>query len=77
VADLLYNKWLVDVPKMMDLAVLYAPGSSQLVRQLLQQLLTLQPRYAQVGVQLAGSLLHCAGLLACFVVNNSCQVLVL
>lgn len=48
VADLLYNKWLMDVPKMMDLAVLYAPGSAQLVQQLLHQLLVLQPRYAQV-----------------------------
>lgn len=45
---MLYNKWLVDVPKMMDLAVLYAPGSSQLVQQLLHQLLMLQPKYAQV-----------------------------
>jgi len=38
----------MDVPKMMDLAVLYAPGSAQLVQQLLHQLLVLQPRYAQV-----------------------------
>lgn len=47
-ADLLYSKWLVDVPRMMDLAVLYAPGSTQLVQQLLHQLLMLQPKYAQV-----------------------------
>jgi hypothetical protein len=48
VADALYNKWLVDVPKMMDLAVLYAPGSAHLVQELLHQLLLLQPKYAQV-----------------------------
>lgn len=46
---MLYNRWLVDVPKMMDLAVLYAPGNSQLVQQLLHQLLVLQPKYAQVS----------------------------
>jgi hypothetical protein len=49
VADLLYNQWLLDVPKMMDLAVLYGPGSSSLTGQLLQALLLLQPKYAQVG----------------------------
>jgi hypothetical protein len=49
VAELLYDRWLVDVPKLMDLAVLYGPGSSQLVAQLLQQLLLLQPKYAQVS----------------------------
>lgn len=48
---MLYNKWLVDVPKMMDLAVLYAPGSSQLVQQLLHALLMLQPKYAQVWIR--------------------------
>lgn len=51
VSDLLYNKWLLDVPKMLDLAVLYAPGSSQLVQELLHQLLMLQPKYAQVRAQ--------------------------
>lgn len=54
VAELLYNKWLMDVPKMMDLCVLYAPGSAQLVQQLLHQLLMLQPKYAQVGTGAAG-----------------------
>lgn len=49
-AELLYGKWLLDVPKMMDIAVLYGPGTSQLTRQLLQQLLVLQPKYAQVGL---------------------------
>jgi activating signal cointegrator complex subunit 2 len=49
VADLLYDRWLLDVPKMMDLAVLFGPGSSRLTQQLLQQLLHLQPKYAQVG----------------------------
>lgn len=54
VAELLYSRWLVDVPKMMDLAVLYAPGSTQLVQQLLHQLLMLQPKYAQVSRDAAG-----------------------
>jgi hypothetical protein len=48
VGDLLYNQWLLDVPKMMDLAVLYGPGSSSLTGQLLEALLLLQPKYAQV-----------------------------
>jgi hypothetical protein len=48
VGDLLYNQWLLDVPKMMDLAVLYGPGSSRLTGDLLQALLLLQPKYAQV-----------------------------
>jgi hypothetical protein len=37
-----------NVPKMMDLAVLYGPGSSSLTGQLLEALL-LQPKYAQVS----------------------------
>lgn len=33
---------------MLDIAVLYGPGNSQLTGQLLQQLLEVQPKYAQV-----------------------------
>ncbi|WIA38234.1 hypothetical protein OEZ86_001577 [Tetradesmus obliquus] len=53
VAELLYNQWLLDVPKMMDLAVLYGPGSSGLTGQLLSALLLLQPKYAQDMLTLA------------------------
>ncbi|WIA17934.1 hypothetical protein OEZ85_009427 [Tetradesmus obliquus] len=53
VAELLYNRWLLDVPKMMDLAVLYGPGSSSLTGQLLSALLLLQPKYAQDILTLA------------------------
>ncbi|KAF8062062.1 hypothetical protein HT031_004322 [Scenedesmus sp. PABB004] len=52
-AAALYDRWLVDVPKLMDLAVLYGPGNPELTRQLLQQVLRLQPRYAQDVVRLA------------------------
>jgi hypothetical protein len=51
VAELLYNNWLVDVPKMLDIAVLYGPSNSKLTAQWLQQLLLLQPKYAQVQLQ--------------------------
>lgn len=47
-AELLYNKWLLDVPKMADLAVLYGPSNAGLTGQLLQALLALQPKYAKV-----------------------------
>lgn len=48
VAEQLYNIGLIDVPKMLDIAVLYGPGNSELTGRLLQQLLDMQPRYAQV-----------------------------
>lgn len=48
VAEHLYNNHLIDVPKMLDIAVLYGPGNSKLTGQLLQQLLVLQPKYAKV-----------------------------
>lgn len=71
-AELLYDRWLVDVPKLMDLAVLYAPGSSQLVAQLLQQLLMLQPKYAQVGSWLRPTACHSS---LCVVCSASCASL--
>lgn len=36
-AALLYNDWLLDVPKLLDIAVLYGRDNSALVQQLMQQ----------------------------------------
>ena len=47
--SLLYNKWWLDVPKLLDIAALYGPSNKSLVGQLLQQLVKLQPKYLQVG----------------------------
>jgi activating signal cointegrator complex subunit 2 len=57
---LLYDNWILDVPKLMDLAALYGPTNPALVSRLLQQLLALQPRYwadiATAAAPLAGNL---------------------
>lgn len=36
-AQLLYDKWVLDVPKLLDLAALYGPDNAGLVQQLMQQ----------------------------------------
>lgn len=36
-AQLLYDKWVLDVPKLLDLAAIYAPDHAGLVQQLMQQ----------------------------------------
>ena len=35
-AALLYNKWLLDMPKLLDIAVLYGRDNPALVQQLMQ-----------------------------------------
>ncbi|KXZ49213.1 hypothetical protein GPECTOR_22g804 [Gonium pectorale] len=44
-AALLYDSWTLDVPKLMDIAVLYGGQNRELVRRFMGQLLSLQPRY--------------------------------
>lgn len=41
----MYDRWLLDVPKLMDLAAIYGPTNKALVQQLIGQLLALQPQY--------------------------------
>lgn len=36
-ADALYNGWLLDVPKLMDVAVLYGRANGELVRRFMRQ----------------------------------------
>ena len=36
---LLYDKWLLDVPKLLDIAVLYGGDNPKLVQQLMQKVL--------------------------------------
>ncbi|KAK9846540.1 hypothetical protein WJX81_006226 [Elliptochloris bilobata] len=45
-ADALYSGWLLDVPKLMDVAVLWGGANGDLVRRFMQQVFELQPRYA-------------------------------
>eukprot|EP00877_Chromochloris_zofingiensis_P004569 jgi/Chrzof1/14112/Cz08g25160.t1 len=45
-ASFLYNNWIFDVPKLMDICVLYGSSNKPLVSQLIGQLFTLQPKYA-------------------------------
>ncbi|KAK9909048.1 hypothetical protein WJX75_006462 [Coccomyxa subellipsoidea] len=44
-AKQLYDRWLLDVPKLLDIAALYGPDNPELTRQLLTKVFTLQPRY--------------------------------
>ncbi|MEW5300920.1 MAG: hypothetical protein WDW36_003812 [Sanguina aurantia] len=46
-AALLYDQWLLDVPKLMDVCVLYGPTNTALLKQFMQQVFALQPRYTQ------------------------------
>jgi hypothetical protein len=56
----LYDRWLLDVPKLLDLAAIYGPSNPGLVARLVAQLLELQPRYfadiAGAAGPLAGNL---------------------
>ena len=36
-AQLLYDKWVLDIPKLLDLAAIYGPDNAPLVQQLMQQ----------------------------------------
>lgn len=35
--QLLYDKWVLDIPKLLDLAAIYGPDNAALVQQLMQQ----------------------------------------
>ncbi|GFR47557.1 hypothetical protein Agub_g9282, partial [Astrephomene gubernaculifera] len=63
-AQLLYDMWLLDVPKLMDVAVLYGTHNRQLTRTFLSQVFSLQPRYlsdlASLAPLLAGNLAEVA-----------------
>lgn len=49
-SQLLYDKWVLDIPKLLDLAAIYGPDNAALVQQLMQQ----------VQKHLCQLLLHCA-----------------
>lgn len=36
-AQVLYDRWVLDVPKLFDLAAIYGPDNAKLLQQLLQQ----------------------------------------
>jgi activating signal cointegrator complex subunit 2 len=71
-AQEIYDRWMIDVPKLMDLAAIYGPSNSGLVVRLIAQVLELQPKYwgdvAGAAGPLAGNLRElrasCAGLAA-------------
>mmetsp|Transcript_10537 Transcript_10537/g.27506 ORF Transcript_10537/g.27506 Transcript_10537/m.27506 type:complete len:856 (+) Transcript_10537:104-2671(+) len=44
-ARCLYDRWLLDVPKLLDVAALYGPANPRLVSQFLSSVFTLQPQY--------------------------------
>ncbi|KAL3132505.1 hypothetical protein ABBQ32_009050 [Trebouxia sp. C0010 RCD-2024] len=46
-AQLLYDKWVLDVPKLLDLAAIYGPDNAVLVQKLMQQVFKVQPGYAR------------------------------
>ncbi|KAL0032304.1 hypothetical protein WJX79_003738 [Trebouxia sp. C0005] len=46
-AQTLYDRWVLDVPKLLDLAAIYGPDNAKLLQQLLQQVFKVQPLYAR------------------------------
>ena len=38
-SQLLYDKWVLDVPKLLDMAAIYGPDNAPLVQQLMQQVI--------------------------------------
>ncbi|DBB14004.1 hypothetical protein WJX82_002006 [Trebouxia sp. C0006] len=46
-AQILYDRWVLDVPKLLDLAAIYGPDNAKLLQQLLQQVFKVQPLYAR------------------------------
>lgn len=44
-ARCLYDRWLLDVPKVLDVAALYGPSNPRLVGQWMRDLFALQPQY--------------------------------
>ena len=45
IADLLYKNWIFDIPKLIDLCVIYGPDYADQVQQLVEAVFTLQPLY--------------------------------
>ncbi len=45
-AGLVYNGWLLDVPKLLDLAALYVPSNPQLLRRLMSAVRAAVPALA-------------------------------
>lgn len=44
-ADLLYDKFIITVPMIFDLLVIYGPDNSQIVRRIIETILKIQPKY--------------------------------
>lgn len=44
-ADILYDKFLITVPMIFDLLVVYGSENAQIVRRLLETVLKIQPKY--------------------------------
>ena len=42
---MIYDNFIFDVPKIMDLCVLYGPSNSTLLMKMLQNIFTHQPKY--------------------------------
>ena len=66
-ARILYDRWLIDVPKLLDVAALFGPTNTHLVSQLLDKVFQLQHQYAgdvQVCVFFVASIL-CVCLCVC------------
>ncbi|GIL51207.1 hypothetical protein Vafri_7281, partial [Volvox africanus] len=64
-AQMVYNLWLLDIPKLMDVAVLYGAHNPELTRKFLSQVFDLQPRYsddlAALAPLLVGNLAEVVG----------------
>lgn len=44
-ADILYDKFIITIPMIFDLLVVYGPENSQIVRRILETVLRIQPKY--------------------------------
>lgn len=44
-AEIIYNNYLFDIPKILDLCVLYGKGNSQLLHKMIENIFTQQPSY--------------------------------
>ncbi|CAL8461773.1 g1304 [Coccomyxa elongata] len=44
-AQLVYDRWMLDVPKLLDIAALYGTDNLQLTREFMSKVFTLQPKY--------------------------------
>lgn len=46
-ADIIYDNWILDIPKVLDVCVLYGVENQDLVKDFLQKLFFLQPKYLE------------------------------